>query len=399
VTSSSHEATLRVGLDLTALLPVPTGVDTYLHQLTVALAELDSATQFTLFVNRDDRAFWKKRAGDQFSVHAWSLRPRPVRLLFQQLLLPALTRLHGVHVVHSPSFIMPMLRGSGRHLLTVYDMTVFSHPECHNALRRSASYRWAIRESLHRADLVTVPSESTRREIRRLEPEIDIKRVAVVRPGIGEEFRPRREVEVDGVRRRYDLARPYVLFLGTLEPRKNLDRLVRAYARLVHECNIDEDLVLAGKPGWGMRSLLTVTEELGVRERVRRPGYVDQESLPALLSGARVFAYPSIAEGFGFPPLEAMACGVPTVASNSTSLGENLAGAAELVAPDDTNGLANALYRLLTDESLRSRLRRRGMERARSFRWEACARRTLACYRRIAGLQTAADVATVPVVP
>ena len=117
MTNRSREASLRVGLDLTALLPVRTGVDTYLHHLTVALADIETATHFTLFVNREDRSFWRERVGDRFSVRGWSLRPRPMRLLFQQLLLPALTRLHGLHVVHSPSFIMPMLRGGGRHLL------------------------------------------------------------------------------------------------------------------------------------------------------------------------------------------------------------------------------------------------------------------------------------------
>jgi glycosyltransferase involved in cell wall biosynthesis len=374
-----------VGIDLTALLPTPTGVDTYLQRLVEALARVDGTTRYTVFVNREDRELLAGLLPENFAVKGWCLRPRPIRLLFQQKLLPAVAIVRRLRVVHSPSFIMPLIKGFQRHLLTVYDMTFFSHPSCHEALRRSAPYRWAITTSIRRADRITVPSISTRDQMRHFVPEVPANRIEVVPPGIGEEFRPADPAEVDRTRRRLGLDRPYLLYLGTLEPRKNLARLVEAYGSLVRQHCIDEDLVLAGKLGWRVGPLLEAIEAQRLGGRIHRLGYVAQEDLPGLLTGSRLFVYPSLAEGFGFPPLEAMACGVPTVASSTTSLVENLENAAELVPPGDVTALASAMLRNLRDEALRAERRQSGLERAGRFRWERTAELTLGCYLRLAG--------------
>ncbi len=352
-------------------------------RLVLALAEVDKSTRYTVFVNREDRGLFFGRLGGNFEIAGWCLRPRPVRLVFQQLLLPAAAVLGGFDVVHSPSFIMPMLRAGRRHVLTVYDMTFFSHPECHISLRRSRPYRAAILASLKRADLITVPSESTKNEILRFVPSIDESRIRVVVPGISEEFRPPGARETNAAAERFGIQGPYVLYVGTLEPRKNLETLVEAFHRLVMERDIHESLVLAGKPGWGFTPLLERIRDLGLHARVRLLGHVPQELMPGLLGGARLFVYPSLAEGFGFPPLEAMACGVPTISSDSTSLRENLEGAAELVPPGDATALAAAMARLLNDDGLREKLRGRGLDRARVYRWEQTALDTLACYREL----------------
>lgn len=374
---------LRVGIDLTALLPSPTGVDTYLERLVGALAATDSRTRYTVFVNAEDRRRLAEPLPDNFEVHGRCLRPRPVRLLFQQLLLPAFAVTRRLDVLHSPSFIMPMMRSRPRHLLTVYDMTFFSHPACHERLRRSAPYRRAIVLSLRRADLVTVPSESAAGEVLHYVPEVQRSRLRVVPPGIGEEFRPAPAADIDRVRARLGLDRPYLLYLGTIEPRKNLVRLVEAFSALAGGGQIEEDLVLAGKLGWGYEPVLEAIRHSGCGSRIRRVGYVAREDLPALLSGARLFVYPSLAEGFGFPPLEAMACGVPTIAARSTSLAENLEGAAELVPADDAPVLAAAILKVLRDPGVRSALRERGRKRAARFRWERTAELTTDCYRAL----------------
>jgi glycosyltransferase involved in cell wall biosynthesis len=374
---------LRVGIDLTALLPSPTGVDTYLERLVGALAATDPRTRYTVFANAEDRRRLAEPLPENFEVLGRCLRPRPVRLLFQQLLLPAFSVTRRLDVLHSPSFIMPMMRSRPRHLLTVYDMTFFSHPACHERLRRSAPYRRAIVLSLRRADLVTVPSESAAGEVLRYVPEVQRSRLKVVPPGIGEEFRPAPAAEVDRVRAGLGLDRPYLLYVGTIEPRKNLVRLVEAFSGLAVGGQIDEDLVLAGKLGWGYEPVLEAIRHSGCGSRIRRVGYVARENLPALLSGARLFVYPSLAEGFGFPPLEAMACGVPTIAARSTSLAENLEGAAELVPADDAPALAAAILKVLRDPGVRSALRERGRERAARFRWERTAELTADCYRAL----------------
>jgi glycosyltransferase involved in cell wall biosynthesis len=374
---------LRVGVDLTALLPVATGVDACIHELVLALGRVDRESRYTLFVNREDRDLFAGALPASFRVSPRCLRPRPVRLLFQQVGLPALALAARLDVVHSPSFIMPLVRGRQRHLLTVYDMTSFSLPECHEPLRRSRPYRWAILASLRRAHLVSVPSEATRQAVLRFLPEGAHGRVRVVAPGIGRCFAPSPPDEVERVRRRHRLERPYVVYLGTLEPRKNLVRLVDAFARLARGGR-PEELVLVGRPGWGQAPLEEAIAASGCGERVRRLGYVDRADLPPLLTGARVLVYPSLEEGFGFPPLEAMACGTPVVAADGSSLAENLTGAAELVPPTDVGALVEAMRRLLESPELHGLRRRQGLDRAARFSWERAAAETVACYRELA---------------
>jgi alpha-1,3-rhamnosyl/mannosyltransferase len=167
--------------------------------------------------------------------------------------------------------------------------------------------------------------------------------------------------------------------------------LVEAYRRLVEAGAIKEHLVLAGKLGWGYEALLTQVSLPSLRGKVHLAGYVDQKDLPAVYAGARLFVYPSLHEGFGFPPLEAMACGVPVISTRSSSLAENLARAAELVAPDDIAGLAAAMQRLLTDDTLRAARRTLGLEQARQYRWERTARETLESYQAAMVLERRLD--------
>ncbi|MGH7232140.1 MAG: glycosyltransferase family 4 protein [Nitrospiraceae bacterium] len=371
---------IRIAIDLTALLPRPTGVDNYMTQLLVHLGKVDHEHRYKIFVNYEDRHVFRDRLPDNFSVLPVSVRPRAARLLFQQIGLPALAAGWGADVVHSPSFIMPWYRGSRRHVLTVYDMTSFSLPDCHIPLRRSALYRAAVLHSIRHADLVTVPSYSTQEDILALAPQVSRNRIRVISPGIGEEFHPSRHpIEREspaGVR----LPPSYILYVGTIEPRKNLIRLVECYRRLIATDHLAEHLVLVGQLGWGYESLLAQLESAELRGRVHLTGYVSQQDLPAIYRGARLFVYPSLQEGFGFPPLEAMACGVPTISSQSSSLTENLQGAAELVPPDDAEALTDAMRRLLWDESLRAKRREQGLARAALFSWRSAAEHTKLCY-------------------
>jgi glycosyltransferase involved in cell wall biosynthesis len=238
--------------------------------------------------------------------------------------------------------------------------------------------------SIRRADLVSVPSRATQRAILKFLPDISPERIRYIPAGVAEEFQPRPLCEVQRERERLRLPWPYILYVGTIEPRKNLTRLVESYRRLIARGDISEHLVLAGRPGWDYDALLAQINSPELHDRVHLIGYVTQHDLPWLYSGARLFVFPSVEEGFGFPPLEAMACGVPTVASLSSSLEENLRGAAELVRPDDTDALTAAMRRLLFDTELRAERRLSGLERAAEFCWYNTARQTLACYEALA---------------
>jgi glycosyltransferase involved in cell wall biosynthesis len=369
---------MRVGIDLTALLPLATGVDNYMLRLAGGLGRVDRETAYTLFVNLEDR----RRLGDalppNFAVVPACLRPRLARLAFQQALLPAVASALRLDVLHSPAFLMPLLRGTPRHVVTVHDMTFFTLPDCHIPMRRSPTFLRGVTASIRRADLVVVPSEAVRGDVLALVPGVLPDRVRVIPLGIGEEFRP----PPDGTPRP---DRPYVLFVGTLEPRKNVEAVVESYRRLVLEGDVEEDLLLVGRLGWDYDRLLARLEAPELRGRVRRLGYVTQDELVFLYGGARLFVYPSLGEGFGFPPLEALACGTATIVTDSSSLAENLRGAAELVPPDDLPALTEAMRRFLRDPALRAARRTVGLERAARFRWEDTARAMRACYAELAG--------------
>jgi glycosyltransferase involved in cell wall biosynthesis len=375
---------MRIAIDLTARLPQATGVDNYLRQLVLYLGRIDANNAYKVYVNYEDRHLFRGLLPDNFTVVPFCCRPRPIRLLFQQFALPIAARQWGADVVHSPSFIMPFYRGQARHVVTVHDMTFFSLPDCHVSLRRSSLYRGAVSESIRRADRVIVPSHATQQHIAQLMPEIPSDRVCVIPHGIGDDFHPYPREEVRQAVRRLRLPAAYILYVGTIEPRKNLPRLVESFRRLITTDNIPEHLVLVGRLGWDYKGLAAQINTPELHGRVHLIGYVSQDDLPWFYAGARLFIYPSLAEGFGFPPLEAMACGIPTISSLSSSLAENLQGAAELISPDDETALASAMSRLLRDDSLRAHYQTQGLACAARFRWAEAARQTLDCYGTLA---------------
>jgi alpha-1,3-rhamnosyl/mannosyltransferase len=385
---------MKVAIDLTALLAKPTGVDTYLTGLVSSLANLDRENQYLLFLNAEDRYRFSVDIEDDsngrpqlppnFRILPLSLRPRPARLFFQQILQPLLLRSLRFDVLHSPTFVMPVYRGRQRHLLTIHDMTSFLLPQMHPGSRRGRMYELAVGQSIRRADLVSVPSPSVKQDILELVPDISDEHVRVIPCGIGEPFHPRSAIEVAPVLERLGIRWPYILYVGTLDPRKNLTRVVESYRSLLAESNPSEHLVLAGQPGWNVKALFEHLQTPELQGRVHVLGYVSDSDLPSLYAGARLFVYPSLAEGFGFPPLEAMASGLPVIASESSALKDNLTGAAELVEAGDVGALKAAIRRLLRDDRQRADLIERGLKRAAEFRWERFGRETLDCYRELA---------------
>jgi glycosyltransferase involved in cell wall biosynthesis len=374
---------MRIAIDLTALMPRQAGVDRYLTELVRHLAKIDRENRYSVFVNAADRWRFDGEFGSNMSIRTCCPRSRPVRLLFQQCALPLASAVARYDVIHSPSFLMPLWRGRSRHLLSVHDMTIFSMPALHNRLRRSAVFRRGIAVSIRRAHLVNVPSEATRRDLLRWIPEAAPEKVRITPYGIEPRFSPAPRGEVEKHVARLGLPQPYILHVGTIEPRKNLITLLESYGRLVGNGHTGAHLVLAGALGWAWEEILRKAAAPELRGRVHLAGYVADEDLPWVYRGASMFVYPSLYEGFGFPPLEAMACGVPVIASRSSALEENLRGAAELVPPSDAAALAAAMRGLEEDRERHERLAKLGLERAVAFRWEETARSVLACYREL----------------
>src|SRR5262245_47657912 len=406
---------MRVGIDYTPAIWQGAGIGRYTRELVRAIVEQGGDFRYTLFyaaggVERTNpylAELAELRAAHP-NVHAAPipLSPRRLTQLWQRLRAPLPVELFTgpLDLLHAPDFVLPPTRA--RTLLTIHDLSFLVHPEC--AVPSMVRYLSdAVPRSLRRADAVLADSQATRRDLARL-LNYDPARVTVVYPGVSPRFRPLPPEAIEPLRVRLGLPERFVLFVSTLEPRKNLVRLIEAFANAgdggwgmgvgealapnPHPPSPIPHLVLAGRRGWLYEEVFATIERLGLSERVRLLGFVDDKDLPALYNLAWAFAYPSIYEGFGLPALEALACGTPVVTADNSSLPEVVGDlssnsgepAAILVPAEDVAALAAALERVVSDEALRARLREAGPIRARQFTWERAAQQVLECYRQTA---------------
>ncbi len=286
----------------------------------------------------------------------------------------------GLDLLHSPDFITPKF--GARHLVnTVHDLTFLLHPEFLTEGSRRY-YAGNIGASVARADAVIAVSHATKADLVNL-LDVPAEKVHVIYEGISPRFRPMAPDEIAPVLSQFDLSPGYILFVGTFEPRKNVPGLLRAYAELRSRRKDAPPLVLVGNRGWLFDEAMRLINSLKLTEHVRYFENLPDAELPALYNGAHCLSLTSHYEGFGFPVLEAMGCGVPVVISDRASLPEIAGGAALEVSPDDSTAHAHALERLLFDETLRQDLRAQGLERARAFTWERCCEETVALYRSV----------------
>ncbi len=280
---------------------------------------------------------------------------------------------HRPDVLFVPAHVVPAIHP--RHtVVTIHDLGYRHFPEAHRAASRRY-LDWSTRWSVRAARRVIAVSAATRDDLVAM-LHVPSRKIAVVHHGV----RPVTYLPDDAVGATLDrlgIARPYVLFLGTVQPRKNLRRLIGAFQQVV-AAGLPHTLVIAGQMGWLMAAMRTEVDTLGLTDRIHCTGYIADDDLPALYAGADAFAFPSLYEGFGMPALEALAYGVPVLAANTTSLPEIVGDAGLLVDPLDEAAIGTALVQLLTDEPLRARLIQRGPAQAARFSWEQCARETLA---------------------
>ena len=347
------------------------GIAHYTLALAGALAAIAPRDRFTLLRSV------KQRGG---LPSARNLRSAPLLTpphhRLEQLSLPLEVARVRPDVLHSPDFIPPFRR-LFRSVVTVHDVGFLRFPE--TLTDDSRRYYGQIGRAVRSAERTIAVSHATARDLAEL-LDAPLDRVRVVHNGVDALFRPVTDSNfLSSMRARYGLDRPYVAFLGTFEPRKNLPTLLRAF-EIVRERH-DVLLALVGRRGWLYEPIFALIDELGIRPAVRVVEGAPRADFPVLLSGAMAFAFPSLYEGFGIPPLEAMACGTPTVVADTSSLPEVVGDAALLHSPTDHEALADAVLRLIEDEGLRRKLRERGLERAARFTWERAARETLAVYR------------------
>ena len=368
---------VRVSLDASAIPARPVGAGRYVIELARALAVRDDVDLVTV-TRRGDGQRW--RALHAGNVVERAPRLRPTRLLWEQAAFPRALRELGVDVHHAPHYTMPE-RASLPKVVTVHDMTFFDHPEWHQRTK-APLFRRAIRVAAERADAVVCVSAVTADRLRaRLHPAVPVH---VIPHGVDHaRFRPEPSPDDEDALRALGVQQPYVAFLGTLEPRKDVPTLVAAFDRMA-VTQPALSLVVAGLDGWGAKAVNDAIGAASNRDRIRRLGYVPDTAVPALLRRAAAVAYPSLDEGFGLPALEALACGAALVTTEGTAMAEVTGDAALLIPPGNAESLAQALETLGAGGAEVDRLRKRGPDVASTYTWERSAAAHAEVYRSLA---------------
>lgn len=379
---------MRIGIDYTAAARQSAGIGRHTRELVAALLAEHPPHHLVLLagvIGLGDR--WREHAAHLRTLAGptdLSVRPLPLtddwmaRIWHRlRVPLPANLLTGPIDLFYAPDFLLPPLAGQLRTLITIHDLSFLRYPETFTPALRNY-LEAAVPRSARRADHILTDSEATRRDVIEL-LKIDSARVTTLHCGVSGQFTPDpKPEEAKRLRAMYDLGpanAPFILAVGTVQPRKNYERLIEAVDGIRRFAGgVPVHLVIAGAPGWLSES---VTAAATARDYVHLLGFVADADLPGLYRQAAVFAFPSLYEGFGLPPLEAMACGTPVVASSASSVPEAVGDAGLLVDPLDTGALADALAAVLTDGDLSAELQQRGLARAATFTWTRMARRWL----------------------
>ncbi len=352
---------MKVALDGMPLASQLTGVGHYTFELAASLARVAPADEFTL-------------------VSPENLKPSVLNRRWWSVGLPLYLSRSSFDLFHGTNYEIPFWSRCPT-VVTIHDLSLFLHPEAHQQrLVRRARRRLPWMAKL--AARIITPSNSVKAEVcetLKVRPD----KVVVTPEAPRSTFKRREGDEVTELRRRLGIGEDFVLFVGTVEPRKNLHRLVEAFDQLLRTTSLSPQLVIAGGQGWLMDDFSAVIKLKKLEDRICLTGYLQDEELAALYSSCKAFVYPSLYEGFGLPPLEAMACGAPVITSRIPAITETVGSAARLIDPRDVNDLTRAIAELLSDETTRRHFAAAGTKHVKKFTWEQTALNTLEVYRQL----------------
>ena len=374
---------MRVGIDGYPLAEPRTGVGHYTLELARALALISPSDQFELVSPApfDAAALDEIERAQLPNLHTANPRASSIRGHWWSIGLPLYARRSRFDLFHGTNFDVPLWK-KRRSVVTIHDLSALLHPEKHRSrLVRRARLRLPL--VVRVADMIITPTESVKREVcRHLSVKPD--KVNAIPSAARSSFQPVPFAQTAEIRKRLGVEDNFLLFVGTLEPRKNLLTLLKAFAQIIGQKSLRPQLVISGGEGWLMDDSFAFIKKADISERLRFTGYLSDDDLRALYSSCRVFIYPSVYEGFGLPPLEAMACGAPVIAGRIPSLQETLGSAARLVEPLDVAALAKSIIEVLEDQNQREKLVAAGPTQAGKFSWEQTARLTLDVYHQLA---------------
>jgi glycosyltransferase involved in cell wall biosynthesis len=360
----------HIGIDTRLLYYRTGGISTYMRRLVKALEDLDYNNRYTVFDSRkanESPAKRFERAG------LWT----PCHHRLERIALSVELARFNLDVLHSPDFIPP-LRGAKHHVITVHDLTFLHYPQYLTADSRRY-YNGQIEAAVRQADHILADSEATKRDLIHM-LNVPAEKITVHMLGVDERFRPLTSEALAQYQTQMGLPSEYILFVGTFEPRKNILGLLRAYQLLTSQMHDAPPLVLVGKRGWLFEETMAQIEAMQLGNRVIWRDDISDEMLPTVYNLASMLVTPSFYEGFGFPALEAMACGTVPIVSNRSSLPEVVGDVGLQIEPDDYGALAAAMKQALTDSQWRDTMRQAGLERAKTFTWDKTASIVLSVY-------------------
>jgi glycosyltransferase involved in cell wall biosynthesis len=375
---------MRIALDYTAGIRQRAGIGVYARNLVNAMLAEDKNNDYTLITSGRPTKELTFPTASNVRGRSVFIPDRYLNILWYRWRVPLYANFFtgSADIYHGLDFVIPPLLGKVRKVVTVHDLAFLQHPE--TAIPSLAAYlNKVVPESVAKADIVAAISHTTKQAL--IEHyQTPAEKITVIPCGIAPYFKRITDpILLEATRHKFGLQRPFVLSVGTLEPRKNHLGLIKAFYEVQHNKENSALLAIAGGKGWLYEETWSTVKELKLEEKVRFLGRVSDLELITLYSLADVFAFPSFFEGFGIPPLEAMACGAPVITSNTSSLPEVTGDAAIQVDPHDIHAIANAISRLLGDEQLQEKLRQKGYLQAQKYTWAKAAHKMITVYQKL----------------
>lgn len=368
---------LRIGIDATALPPNLSGAGKYIFQLILNLSKIDTENEYFIFTN--SRIFFSKIKNPNFRFQEFNFTSRLKRILWEQNSLPKFTKELKLDILHSPHYTFPLKKLSCKKVVTIHDLTFFLFPTLHLKSKRIFFQKFT-ELATKKADKILTVSENTKKDLVRFFPKSASKTVSTSL-GIGEHFKiGSKNLEF---LKKNDLSENYLLCVGTIEPRKNVETLLLAYKNLLEQKKIYEKLVLVGQFGWKYEKVKSLLKEPLLTKNVKHFGFVNETDLVKFYQNAKAVIYPSIYEGFGFPPLEALACGKPVFSGNNSAIEENVRDLALLLDCGKVAEVENGIIEILQNENWKQIAEDSAERIDKDFSWQRTAEKTLEVYRSV----------------